>query len=121
MYMGDSMDTLRPAHTHAISHIHCPPILPSLLCARPTSLTKKRTATEPSAIELSRDNGHVTDSEPYMEANRANWNDRSRLHRGSAYYDLPGFLAGASSLYPLEQMEVGAVAGKRLLHLQCHL
>jgi len=63
----------------------------------------------------------MSDFDQLIEANRANWNDRTRLHRRSAYYDLPGFLAGASSLFPLEQTEVGPVAGKRLLHLQCHM
>lgn len=66
-------------------------------------------------------NGRVTPFDEFIEANRANWNDRTRLHRGSAFYDVPGFLAGATSLGALVTTEVGPVAGKHLLHLQCHM
>jgi SAM-dependent methyltransferase len=66
-------------------------------------------------------NGAVTTLEDYIAANRANWNDRTRLHQRSAYYDLPGFLAGTTSLGIPETVEVGPVVGKRLLHLQCHM
>jgi SAM-dependent methyltransferase len=34
---------------------------------------------------------------------------------------VPGFLAGASSLRPIEVEELGDVAGRSLLHLQCHI
>ena len=56
----------------------------------------------------------------YFEANRRHWDERVAIHRRSAFYDVPGFLAGRSSLQPHEPGEVGAVAGKALLHLQCH-
>lgn len=55
------------------------------------------------------------------EINRANWEDRADVHARSAFYDLPGFRAGASTLRPYEPDEVGEVAGRSLLHLQCHM
>jgi len=42
------------------------------------------------------------------------------IHADSTSYDLAGFRAGKSSLHSLELGEVGDVAGKSLLHLQCH-
>ncbi len=57
----------------------------------------------------------------WLPANRENWDDRVRVHADSDFYDLPGFRAGASTLRTFELDEVGDVAGKRLLHLQCHM
>lgn len=53
--------------------------------------------------------------------NRGLWDGWAALHADSAFYDVAGFKAGASSLKPTEREELGPVAGKRLLHLQCHL
>jgi SAM-dependent methyltransferase len=65
----------------------------------------------------------VTDDDvvDWRELNRANWDDRVPVHVASEFYDLGGFRAGASSLRPFESAEAGDVAGKRLVHLQCHL
>ena len=57
----------------------------------------------------------------YLKANRANWNQMVGVHLRSAYYDVAGFKAGATSLCPIERAEVAEVSGKTLLHLQCHL
>jgi len=57
----------------------------------------------------------------YYETNRQNWNERTRIHACSRAYDLAGFRAGRNALRPIERQEVGEVAGKSLLHLQCHL
>ena len=38
----------------------------------------------------------------------------------SDFYDLPGFIAGKTSLNEIELNELGDVSGKKLLHLQCH-
>ena len=59
-------------------------------------------------------------AETWFEANRRNWDERVPIHRRSAFYDVAGFLAGRSSLEPDEPGELGDVAGKSLLHLQCH-
>lgn len=60
----------------------------------------------------------------WTAANRANWDDRATAHSaggGGDFYDLAGALAGQSSLLPLELELSGEVAGKRLLHLMCHI
>ena len=56
----------------------------------------------------------------YFEANRANWDDRVAIHVDSERYDVPGFLAGATTLDREDTVALGDVAGKTLLHLQCH-
>jgi SAM-dependent methyltransferase len=56
----------------------------------------------------------------WLAVNRANWDERVPLHVDSDFYDVPGFLAGADPLRTFEPAELGPVAGKRLLHLQCH-
>jgi len=62
-------------------------------------------------------------ADDWLSVNRANWEDRSRVHAFSTFYDLPAFRAGRrqSTLRPFEPAELGDVAGKRLLHLQCHM
>ncbi|HSR24219.1 MAG TPA: class I SAM-dependent methyltransferase [Candidatus Eisenbacteria bacterium] len=55
-----------------------------------------------------------------LEANRRMWDERVDVHRRSAYYDLDGFREGRSSLRAVELEELGDVAGRSLLHLQCH-
>ena len=60
----------------------------------------------------------------YREANLANWNDRVPVHASSDTYDLDRFDAGRddiSSVVDLDRRSIGDVAGKRLLHLQCHI
>ena len=57
----------------------------------------------------------------YMQANQKLWDEKVGVHVGSDFYDLAGFKAGDSSLYPVEEQEIGElVAGKTMLHLQCH-
>lgn len=44
-----------------------------------------------------------------------------RRAAASRFYDVPGFLAGKCTLLPIEIAELGAeVAGRSLVHLQCH-
>jgi len=57
---------------------------------------------------------------PEIDANRRLWDRWTELHHDSEFYDVPGFLAGASTLTALERAEVGEVRGLDLLHLQCH-
>lgn len=56
----------------------------------------------------------------YFDANREHWNQRTRMHRDSAFYNRAGFIAGETVLTPIELSELGAVSGKKMLHLQCH-
>lgn len=58
----------------------------------------------------------------YTDANRANWDDRAAIHLRDAtgFYRLDAFRAGEDVLNPIEAAEIGDVAGRRLVHLQCH-
>jgi SAM-dependent methyltransferase len=57
----------------------------------------------------------------YFEANRQGWNLRTEVHKTSSFYNVEGWKKGETSLTPIELNEIGPlVAGKRLLHLQCH-
>ncbi len=56
----------------------------------------------------------------YREANRARWDESVAIHAASDFYRVDDFLAGESKLLKLDLDEVGDVAGKSLLHLQCH-
>lgn len=55
--------------------------------------------------------------------NLANWDDRVPVHLSSAFYDVEGFKVRvpAGVLPAYQRAEVGDVAGKRLVHLQCHI
>ncbi len=55
-----------------------------------------------------------------LEINRQLWDAWTGLHESSEFYDLAGFRAGKSSLRPIERAELADVAGRSLLHLQCH-
>ena len=56
----------------------------------------------------------------YRSTNRAHWDELATLHPDTDFYDVDGFLAGETTLLPLERDELGDVAGQSLLHLQCH-
>jgi SAM-dependent methyltransferase len=56
----------------------------------------------------------------WTAANRMCWDERVPIHVRSAFYDVDGFLAGATTLRPFERDEVGPVTGLDLVHLQCH-
>nr|WP_294529054.1 class I SAM-dependent methyltransferase [uncultured Rhodopila sp.] len=58
---------------------------------------------------------------PWRELNLAMWNAKAPLHLTSRTYDIAGFKAGRMSLRPHETADLGVVAGKTLIHLQCHL
>jgi SAM-dependent methyltransferase len=56
----------------------------------------------------------------YLQANCDLWNDLTPIHAASQFYDLEGFKKGKCVLMDIDREEVGDVAGKNLLHLQCH-
>ncbi|GAA4880388.1 class I SAM-dependent methyltransferase [Ferrimonas pelagia] len=56
----------------------------------------------------------------HLTMNRRGWDQRTAIHIESKFYDVAGFVAGNSSLNPLELTLLGDVCGLRLLHLQCH-
>lgn len=59
----------------------------------------------------------------HRAANRSNWDERVAIHWQSDGYDAAGFIADPGRISRVVQFDrrfVGDVAGKRLLHLQCH-
>ena len=61
----------------------------------------------------------------WLDANRAQWDERVPLHAASEFYDLASLRAGAGELYPIEETELASylpdgLSGLRVLHLQCH-
>lgn len=56
----------------------------------------------------------------YIDINRQSWNNRLDSHLNSDFYDMEGFLAGNTSLNPIELELLGDLSGKSVLHLQCH-
>jgi SAM-dependent methyltransferase len=52
--------------------------------------------------------------------NRLNWDERVPLHLKADSYDLTPLREGRGRLHPIEEAELGPVAGRRILHLQCH-
>jgi len=60
------------------------------------------------------------DADLWYRTNRAHWDEMARLHPTTRFYDVPGFLAGHSSLKSIEREELPITPGQTLLHLQCH-
>jgi SAM-dependent methyltransferase len=58
----------------------------------------------------------------WMEANRLNWDDRTAVHlrNRTGFYPVDRVRAGDDALGEPEDAELGDVARKRLVHLQCH-
>ncbi|MEU3563370.1 methyltransferase [Kitasatospora sp. NPDC006786] len=58
-----------------------------------------------------------------LAANRALWDARAVAHGTTpddAFYDVDAFLAGRQTLHGIERELAGEVAGRDVLHLQCH-
>lgn len=58
----------------------------------------------------------------WMAANRLNWEDRAAIHlrNRTGFYPVDRVRAGDNAFGEPEDSELGDVAGKRLIHLQCH-
>ena len=56
----------------------------------------------------------------HIKTNRAYWDTLATIHVASEFYDIEGFKRGKCTLKPVQLEELGDVAGKSLLHLQCH-
>lgn len=59
-------------------------------------------------------------NENYLEVNRVSWNQKVATHLTSDFYNLQGFLNGATSLNSIELDLFPDLKGKSVLHLQCH-
>ncbi|MFK7930938.1 MAG: class I SAM-dependent methyltransferase [Myxococcota bacterium] len=62
----------------------------------------------------------IPESKAALQDNRLRWDELVPHHISSDHYDLRGFLLGGCSLAAIELAELGSVAGKSLLHTQCH-
>jgi len=56
----------------------------------------------------------------WHRANRIHWDERVAIHLGPRGYDLDRLRAGELPLNAIEAAELPDLAGKRVLHLQCH-
>ncbi|WP_411698590.1 class I SAM-dependent methyltransferase [Conyzicola sp.] len=61
----------------------------------------------------------------WLDANRAQWDERVPLHVASEFYDQSKLRAGHGMLTPIDEAELASLfpdglEGKRILHLQCH-
>lgn len=56
-----------------------------------------------------------------MRANQANWDARTPVHLASRFYGLDQDLDPERWFAPFEWEDLGDVAGRDVLHLQCHL
>lgn len=59
-------------------------------------------------------------SRDWFDANRRMWDERVPIHVAGPFYDVESFRRGRMSLQPFELEDVGDVAGRDLVHLQCH-
>jgi SAM-dependent methyltransferase len=59
-------------------------------------------------------------NEAAFAANQALWEAWTAVHATGSFYDVDAFRAGGIRVRPYEIEMVGDVAGKSLLHLQCH-
>lgn len=59
-------------------------------------------------------------NEDAVRANNALWDEWTKVHEASAFYDLAGFRRGGIRLSHEELEEIGPVDGLDVLHLQCH-
>jgi len=64
----------------------------------------------------------MTDTDERVAANLRTWDERVAIHAGdkSGIYQFDAFFAGDNSITPIDDAELGDIAGLRIAHLQCH-
>jgi len=60
------------------------------------------------------------EKDEYLKVNQELWDKKTGVHVDSDFYDMESFLAGETTLKPIELDLLGDVKGKKILHLQCH-
>ncbi|WP_411137862.1 class I SAM-dependent methyltransferase [Streptomyces sp. C10] len=60
-------------------------------------------------------------AEEMVLANQANWDARTPVHVASEFYGLDGSRTAEDWFAPFEWTDLGELAGRDVLHLQCHL
>lgn len=61
------------------------------------------------------------DYKKYNQANSLNWDQRTKVHIKSKFYNLENFRKDPHRVKRIDQELLGEVAGKKILHLACHL
>src|SRR5215467_6352744 len=91
---------------------------PSRIPLQPT----KADTVEPVALACVSAISRLCMADP-LEINLQNWDERATIHARDATgdYMLDRFRAGEDALHAIEADELGDIAGKRALHLQCHI
>ena len=56
----------------------------------------------------------------YVRLNRELWDEWTAINYRSEFYDVAGFIANPSPLDEIVRAGLGELAGKSVLHLQCH-
>ena len=56
----------------------------------------------------------------YISINQETWNNKTKFHVDSDFYEMEQFKSGKSSLNEIELSLLGDVKNKKILHLQCH-
>ena len=64
--------------------------------------------------------GASVDRDTAIRENEALWDEWTRVHETSEFYDLESFKQGGCRLRDYELEEIGSVDGLDVLHLQCH-
>lgn len=62
----------------------------------------------------------MSDSRTQMDENRAHWDEMAALHPTTEFYNLEGFKRDRTQLDSIVREQLGDIAGKSALHLQCH-
>ncbi len=62
----------------------------------------------------------MLDNQDYFKANKAIWDEKTKHHSNSGFYNVPAFLQGKTSLSDIEMEYLKDVKGKKVMHLQCH-
>jgi 2-polyprenyl-3-methyl-5-hydroxy-6-metoxy-1,4-benzoquinol methylase len=60
------------------------------------------------------------DMDDHLKVNRKLWDELTPVHVAADFYDVAGFKRGKCTLHAIELEELGEIADKSLLHLQCH-
>jgi SAM-dependent methyltransferase len=69
---------------------------------------------------MTQEPGDRADLEASFASNQRLWDAWTKVHAKGQFYDVAGFRQGGIRVRPYEVAAIGDVAGKSLLHLQCH-
>jgi len=62
----------------------------------------------------------MSNEKEYFDTNQKLWDEKTRIHVKSDFYDVPAFINGKNTLSKIELAELPDLNGKTVLHTQCH-